>query len=407
MLERWLDIQGVAEGPCGRVLDSRTTQPERAEARRFNIALNGLMAEKARAYDGRNGIAVHYTDAAFSASQEIKPYHLSRLDCYHPNRTGQMKLAEDTWRGFNPGRDLAKGVFADEFDSQNYCDQEFTTWDTCWMEIGENCGPTACDVQILDQELRVRNKNKGIWRGVNLAGAEEAWAWFTWRREALDSRSDSVSFDISSDGGQTWTNLDRFEGGADDHGMHRGRYYDITPYATADTRIRFLGSASLGDSDRVYFDNLKLTGWFDPGLMPSPMGQVTFIYPPAPVPLLSADPAQAEPLGVGSIAGGGQRFSLKVGLGELEAPVDLYLVLFFPAIDPDSLYVVTPGLGIQPISTGLVPWRSNTAGPVDAALFGDISVTGFPSGSYYLALMAASPGSLANYSLWATSFMVP
>lgn len=171
-----------------------------------------------------------------------------------------MKLATEIWRGFNPGYAPVQKLAVEEFALQDYCNN-FTTWGTCWAETGESDGPAAGDIQIQNQELRVKNNNKGVARGVNLEGVVEAWLSFNWRRESLDNSNDYVSLDISPNDGGTWYNLDRFKGDADDYGMHRGYYYNITPYANANTRIRLLSSRDLGGSDKVYFDNLEVVGW--------------------------------------------------------------------------------------------------------------------------------------------------
>ena len=262
-LDRMLDSATVDEGPCGKVLNSRSTPQDEEEARQFTLALNALMASKAQQYNGRNNVTIYYNDNAFSASARLKPYHISRLDCFHPNRTGQQFLASEIWRGFNPTVGSLSKVFLDEFDSQDYCTQEFPSEEGCWTEVGEADGPLLGDIQINLRELRVQNRLRGLERRFNLEGLEEAWLSFNWRREDLDQLDDYASLDISPDGGQTWHFIvDWFRGDADDFNMHRGSYYDISPYATADTLIRFIGSNSLGDQDKVFFDNVKVSGWY-------------------------------------------------------------------------------------------------------------------------------------------------
>jgi hypothetical protein len=261
LVTRWTDIKGIAEGPCGKVLSSNSSAQDVDEARQFTADLNELMARKAAEYNGRHGVSVFYSNGIFRSSAVFQPYYLSRLDCFHPNRTGQMWLADQVWRGFDPRDEPLRKIDFDAFDSQDYCAQEFTTWASCWTEINDAGSPTSGDVRINVQELRVRDNNRGIWRAVDLSRAEEAWVSFNWRREGLDRSADYVSFDVSPDAGQTWFELDRFAGDADDFNMHRGYYYDITPYASAQTRIRLLGASGLGGDDTVYFDNVKVVGW--------------------------------------------------------------------------------------------------------------------------------------------------
>lgn len=262
-IEALFEIQGIGEGPCGKITSSDSSDQDRLEARQFTIALNRLMADKAQAYSGRNGVTIHYTDRVFDASTALKPYHLSRFDCYHPSRNGQMFIAEQTWRGFQPGSLLVNDTWFDEFDSQDYCTQEFTDWENCWVEIGRDEGgsPLTGDIQITDDRLRVRDNDKGIMRGVPLEEMERAWLSFNWRRNDLDQTEDYVTFDITPDAGLTWHELDRFKGDGSDYGMHRGRYYDISPYTGPRTYLRFLSSSAMGGDDEVYFDNMQIQAW--------------------------------------------------------------------------------------------------------------------------------------------------
>jgi hypothetical protein len=265
LVNRVLDDQAIKEGPCGKVLSSKSTAQDVEEARQFTLALNNLMAAKAQEYNGRNDVIVYYHDRLFNASAKLKPYHVSRLDCFHPNRTGQFFFATEIWEGFNASFGSVAKTFFDEFDTQDYCAQEFTHWETCWTESGEDGSPVSDDIHINLRELRIRDNDKGIMRGLNLAGTEEAWISFNFRREDLDRNSDYVSFDISPDAGQTWFEIDRFQGDADDFNTHRGYYYDISPHATEDTLIRFMSSSDLGSNDKVFFDNVKVLSWIPPG----------------------------------------------------------------------------------------------------------------------------------------------
>ena len=91
-LDRLLESQGVEEGPCGKILSSSSTDEDRREAREFTAALNGLMREKAAAFDGRNGVRVRYSEQVYRPTRPLAPEHISRFDCYHPSRAGQVFL---------------------------------------------------------------------------------------------------------------------------------------------------------------------------------------------------------------------------------------------------------------------------------------------------------------------------
>jgi hypothetical protein len=267
LLDIWLDSEGVEEGPCGKVLSSRSTDQDRAEALEYLEELNTLMARKAREFSGRNGIRVLFSDHVYRRT-EIQPYHLSRFDCYHPGRAGQMFLADETWEGFMLqgnlfGTEHRPTVYVDEFNRRDYCNEDVTPWASCWMELNDNGTADGGDVQIDNARLRVRDNSRGISRAIPLADRAKAWVSFNWRRNNLDRGADFVAFEVSPDGGQTWIELDRFQGDADDYGLHRGNYYNITRYAGADTQIRFVSAPGLGGQDEVFLDNVTIQSWLD------------------------------------------------------------------------------------------------------------------------------------------------
>jgi hypothetical protein len=279
VLDIWLDSEGVEEGPCGKVLSSRSTDQDRAEALEYLTALNGVMARKAREFSGRNGIRVLFSDHVFRRSS-IQPYHLSRFDCYHPGRAGQMYLADEIWEGFMLqgnlfGTEHRPTVYVDEFNQKNYCNEDVTPWAGCWTELNDNGTADGGDVQIDNARLRVRDNARGISRAIPLADQAKTWISFNWRRNNLDRGSDFVAFEVSPDGGQTWIELDRFQGDADDYGLHRGNYYNITRYAGADTQIRFLSAPGLGGQDEVFLDNVTIQSWLDTEEpMPAVLGEL-------------------------------------------------------------------------------------------------------------------------------------
>ncbi len=260
LLDTWFDIKG-AQGPCGKILDSGSTDQDRLEARNFTIELNSLMARKAREWSGRNGIDIRYSDRIYNASPTVQPHHLSRIDCFHPSRSGQMKFAYEIWSGFNQGHEQIKDIFIDEFDSTDYCRQEFGGWGSCWLEANDDTAATSGDIQIADKVLSMRSGGKQISRTMNLQRVDQAWISFNRRRDNLDHLGDFVEFQISPDAGQTWQLLDQFVGESTDIGFHRGSYYDISAYATADTVIRFASSSGMGANDRLFFDNVKVVSW--------------------------------------------------------------------------------------------------------------------------------------------------
>ncbi len=157
-------------------------------------------------------------------------------------------------------------TFRDEFNSVSYSGSNGTnSWATDWLEINESNGASSGDERVTsdasDNRLRVKDNDgggEGVQRELDLSGYTSATLSFIYRRRGLDNSSDYVTVDVSADGGSTWTELDRLQGSAND-ASYLSASYDISSYIAANTRIRFLSSSSLGNSDRVYFDNVEIS----------------------------------------------------------------------------------------------------------------------------------------------------
>ena len=138
--------------------------------------------------------------------------------------------------------------------------------------------------------------------------------------------------------------------------------------------------------------------------IPIPTNGQSFTYSSATSPVLSEDPSQAEPIGLGTVAIGGSILSITVETYQFSDPVDIYFGLYSPEIDPDNIYLLTSGGAFQKLSEGPAPWKANITGPVDESLFSDIQTSSLPIGTYYLYLLVTPTGNLSNYYLWITSF---
>ncbi len=260
-LEIFLESMKVEEGPCGKLLSSRSTAQDRLEVRQFTRELNRLMAEKAAQFDGINGISVHYNDRVFDAVETLQPEHVSHFDCYHPSRAGQLYLSDAIWRGFNRGSTQANDLLTEDFAAPDYCRAAQGNWRSCWVEVGDDDDPGSGDVRVGEQRLRIRNREQSLVRALPPGDYDRAWLAFNWARLDLENVGDYVTAEVSGDGGRTWNEIDRFQGDADDFGLHRGSYYDISPYVSGDTRIRFRSSSRFGSNDRVVIDNVRVITW--------------------------------------------------------------------------------------------------------------------------------------------------
>jgi hypothetical protein len=155
--------------------------------------------------------------------------------------------------------------FADDFETDDYTGSTGTqSWAGDWIEVNENGNPgngdEVVDVDNGDYAVRVRDNDsggEGVERAADLSAYSSATLSFEYRREGLDDADDNVRLMVSGNGGGEWTEVDRFEGPADD-ADYTPVSYDITSFIGTDTRIRFISSPTLGPADAVWFDNVNI-----------------------------------------------------------------------------------------------------------------------------------------------------
>ena len=139
---------------------------------------------------------------------------------------------------------------------------------------------------------------------------------------------------------------------------------------------------------------------------PLPTTVDAFSYPAAEIPLLNSNPAEAKPIGVGSVASGGDNLDLRVGTNSFSGAVDMYFLLYIPVLDPDNIYQLTSSGELRTVSGGLFPWKTNVVTAIDASVLGGaIPKSLLPSGIYTFGLIVVPAGdiSLLQYYFWVTS----
>jgi hypothetical protein len=144
----------------------------------------------------------------------------------------------------------------------------------------------------------------------------------------------------------------------------------------------------------------------DLGTLAIPNSQQVFpIYEPLTSPVITLDPSQAKPIGIGSVASGGNMLSLQIGLAQFTSAVDVYFAIYAPSIDPNNIYLLTSDNTIQMASKSLVPWKHNMTTSMDENVLGDISISQLPAGTYYFGVLVSPPdtGISDSYYLWITS----
>jgi len=159
---------------------------------------------------------------------------------------------------------------ADNFNSVSYSQNNGSqNWATSWLEIGESNGPNSGISRVNSSNcssgncLRIGQPNSpsswaniGVQREVNLSTAASAtlsFNYFTGR----SSGAESVTLDISSDGGNSWATLQTYNITGTSF-TATPQSFDISAYTSTNTRIRFLSS---GTNARIgmYIDDLQIS----------------------------------------------------------------------------------------------------------------------------------------------------
>jgi hypothetical protein len=143
------------------------------------------------------------------------------------------------------------------------------------------------------------------------------------------------------------------------------------------------------------------------GMMPMPTSQMMFLYDPTTDPAIGSAPEDSIPMGVGSVAVGGDMLTIHAEVGQFQMPMDIYFALYAPLVDPFNIYLMNQEGDLQPVSMGMSPWITDVTS-IDEMPFGaDIPTSMLPEGTYYLGLMAAPAGSnMETYYFWMTNFII-
>lgn len=141
----------------------------------------------------------------------------------------------------------------------------------------------------------------------------------------------------------------------------------------------------------------------DSSVMALPAGNEGFHYSSVVSPSPDPDPYRSKPFSVGPVAGGGNILTFRLKMDKFSGPVNIYVVLFVPAISPD-IFLLAPDLSFRPLYEGLVAWKNNTRGPVDSSFFGDIPMSALPPVDFIVGVYVTPAGSADSSYLWTTDF---
>ena len=150
-----------------------------------------------------------------------------------------------------------------------------TSWAPNWVDAGDASSLGFCvtpaqpynntNVEMIKDikvggsfALRLKNPNVSATRTFNLTGATAAYLSFDYRRAAAINVGRDLLVQASSGG--AYTTIYTIAGsGVADAAYSTVYYQNLLPYASATTSIRFLTSASYGNADTIYIDNIVIT----------------------------------------------------------------------------------------------------------------------------------------------------
>jgi hypothetical protein len=142
------------------------------------------------------------------------------------------------------------------------------------------------------------------------------------------------------------------------------------------------------------------------GTLQMPGSTMMFSYGPTTAPVAGADITRTMPIGVGSVAMGGNMVTIHAGLGEFAGPMDMYMALYAPSLDPFNIYLLHQDGTMQPASSGLAPWMSGVTS-IDQTPFGNVPTSMLPKGNYNVYFMATpTGGNMSSYYFWTTNFVI-
>jgi MSHA biogenesis protein MshQ len=158
---------------------------------------------------------------------------------------------------------------ADNFNSVSSSQNNGTqNWTSNWLEIGENDGPSSGIARVNSSNcssgncLRIGQPstasswvNRGAQREANLSSATAATLTFNYFTGYAQG-TQSVTLDISSDGGNNWTTLQTYNINGTNFSATT-QSFDISSYKAANTRIRFLSNGNNARTG-LYIDDIQI-----------------------------------------------------------------------------------------------------------------------------------------------------
>jgi hypothetical protein len=204
----------------------------------------------------RDAGGVYSTSATYSL---IDPAGTTRTPRFTSGTTAAPVGGDNAWLVFYAG---TGNTVLDQFGTNAYTNNNGNNnWATNWVETDAGGGgATGGSIQVTGGQLRITDNAAGtqnIYREVDLSGTPGlnmgmAFLTFDHTTSGNLEDSDTVTLEISANGGGSWTTLTTFLN--DLTGTFSA---DITPYIANNTRIRFTASG-FAASEFYFFDNIQI-----------------------------------------------------------------------------------------------------------------------------------------------------
>ncbi len=169
--------------------------------------------------------------------------------------------AQMNWAGI-----LGTETVADTFSDKSYGNNDGTqSWSSKWSEVDVGASDAnGGHIKVNSGELRIETQKAGasVSRGVDLSGVSSATLSSDYEND-LD-KGGSVDIRISTDGGKSYTTLDGGTFSSSDNTGSGTVKFDISSYASADTKIQFVVTGTSG-GDRLFVDNVQIS--YDVGVV--------------------------------------------------------------------------------------------------------------------------------------------
>lgn len=141
------------------------------------------------------------------------------------------------------------------------------------------------------------------------------------------------------------------------------------------------------------------------GIFPLPESREMFLYSAAAYPLEDRALSTTKPVGIGTVAEGGDSFNLQVSIGTFARPVDMYLTLLSPDDKQGSVLSLRPDNTFETFSGSMRPWRKRVTAAGEFIM--DVPVSSLASGPYVLMFAVMPADNSDRYYLWTVPFLVP